>query len=300
MLNRLQKEKAAFTPVEEGVAAETGYKLTLAFEGKVDGEVFEGGQGDALPVEIGKGEMIPGFEDHLIGMKLGETKTFEVAFPEDYNTETLAGKMAEFTVTVNAMEQQVPAEIDEAFFKAFDSEATDLEAFKAELEKNMTRELSTALEAKNNGAILTHVVEEINFKVPKAMVEHQASHMRDRMLSNLGVDPAQFRDRFGTEMFQEEATGIVKKVILLRELQKKFELEVSDEALDERIALLATRYDDPAEFDRQVRASENTLNGIKEEVLEQMLVKHISEMMTLEPKSVTYFDLLAEKKPNQM
>jgi len=296
MITRLRKEKATFAPAEAETVIETGHKVDVAYEGKLDGEVFDGGKGDSLAIEIGKGEMIPGFEDQLIGMKAGDTKTFAVPFPEDYGTADLAGKNAEFTVTINSIETSEPAPLDDAFFKEYESKANDLESFKEELSTNMKRELTTALEAKNNTAVLSAVIEAINFKVPKAMVEHQASHMRDKMLSNLGVDPAQFRDRFTTEMFQEEATNIVKKVVVLRELQKKFNLEVSDEELNSRIQLMGSRYDDPQEFDRQVKASENALNSIKEEALEQKLVNHISENMTLTSKNITYYELLADKK----
>ena len=295
MIERLQGEKATFADAEEGAVAAKDMKATVTFEGKIDGEVFEGGKGDDLGFVIGAGQMIEGFDDNVVGLKVGEEKTFNVTFPADYGKAELAGKPAEFFVKVTKLETSEKPELNKEFFEKFDSKAEDLESFKAELKGNMERELELAIVSKRNDAVLSSIIETLNFKVPKGMIDQQASFMRDQALRNIGLKPEDYRNQFGTEMFEAEATKTVQKVVVLREMQKKFEIEVSDEALDAHLQKLANRYDEPESFVAKVKESQQSLDRIKDEVLEQQLIDHVASLMNVQNKEVGYFELQAQK-----
>ena len=127
------------------------------------------------------------------------------------------------------------------------------------------------------------------------MIDQQASFMRDQALRNIGLKPEDYRNQFGTEMFEAEATKTVQKVVVLREMQKKFEIEVSDEALDAHLQKLANRYDEPESFVAKVKESQQSLDRVKDEVLEQQLIDHVASLMNVQNKEVGYFELQAQK-----
>lgn len=295
MVEKLQTEKASFTDAAEDEAAADGMQATLTFEGKIDGEVFEGGKGEGLSFVIGGGQMIPGFDTEVVGLKVGDKKTFDITFPDDYGKEELAGKPATFDVELTKLELSEKPELNEEFFKMYESEAQTLEDFKSELEGNMRRELEIALVSKKNDAVLLGLVDAINFKVPKGMVDQQAAYMRDQALTNIGLKPEDYREQFGTEMFEKDATTTVQKVVVLREMQKKFDLEVEDDAINTYIEKMSKRYDDPEEFVEKVNGSEQSRSRMKDEVLEQQLIDHVAGMMTVSDKETDYFELLAKK-----
>lgn len=295
MVTRLQTEKATFSEASEDAAATEGMQVTVTFEGTIDGEVFEGGKGEGLSFVIGGGQMIPGFDEEVVGLKNGDTKTFSINFPADYGKAELAGQAAEFTVTVTKLEISEKPALDQEFFKQYESEAEDLKAFKEELRGNMERELELALTAKRNDNVLTALIEAINFKVPKGMIEQQASFMRDQALRNIGLKPEDYRKQFGTEMFEKDATHTVQKVVVLREMQKKFDLSVDDAALDAYLDKMSKRYDDPAGFIAKMKESDKNLERMKDEVLEQQLIDHVASLMTVESENTDYFSLMAKK-----
>lgn len=295
MLDRLQTDKATFSEAEEGVEAANDMQLTVTFEGKIDGEVFEGGKGEGLSFVVGGGQMIPGFDEEVVGLKVGDHKTFTVNFPEDYGKAELAGKPAEFAVEVTKLETSEKPELDKALFEQYESEAETLEAFRVELRGNMERELEIALTAKSNDAVLTALIEAINFKVPKGMVDQQASFMRDQALKNIGLKPEDYRGQFGTEMFEKDATHTVQKVVVLREIQKKFDLEVSDEQVAAYMEKMSKRYDDADGYIAKMKESEQNMDRIKDEVLEQALIDHLAGLMGTESEETDYFTLLAKK-----
>jgi len=296
MVKRLRTERASFDTVE--TAADQNDRATIDFEGRIDGEVFEGGKGDDLQIVIGSGGMIPGFEGELVGLKAGDEKIFSVVFPEDYDRAQLANKTAEFTVQVKQVEQQQLPELDETFFKQFDSEAQDLESFKIELKENMTRELELAIDERSRDNVLSSIIEAKPFKVPRGLVEQQADIMRDQALRNVGLDPEQYRAQFSRELFSDRAAFIVKKVVVLREMIKKYELEASDEAIEAYLDKVAARFDDPEAFKSEQRKSPERMERVRESVLEQMLIDHAAELMTIKEEKVGYFDLLAQRNKN--
>jgi len=179
MIETLRKQRMAYETVER--ASQDKDQITISFEGFVDGEAFEGGKADSVPVVIGSGSMIPGFEEALVGKKAGDDFSFDVTFPEDYQAENLKGKLATFkTQVVSVAEPKMP-EVDEEFVKSFGVDDGDLEKLKTEIRKNMERELSSRLSSALKNNVMDAVLKANDFTVPKALVEDEGKNLQKRM-----------------------------------------------------------------------------------------------------------------------
>ena len=172
-----------------------GDKLTIDFNGRVDGEEFEGGKAEAFELELGSERMIPGFEKDIIGMKAGDEKTITVTFPEDYHAEKLKGKDAEFDIVVHKTEGPVLPEIDEDFAKLFGVEEGGVEALREEVGKNMTRELKQAVKAKVKEQVIEGLLEVSELEIPTAQVAQEIDVLRKQTIQRFAseMDPSNLR-----------------------------------------------------------------------------------------------------------
>lgn len=152
MIQTLREQRTEFSDVER--AAVDGDKLNIDFEGFVDDEAFEGGKAESADIVLGSGQMIPGFEEGLIGLSGGDEKDLEVTFPEDYQADNLAGKAAVFKIKVNSVSEPVLPELDDEFFTLFDVKEGGLEAFREEVKSNMQRELDASIKAKVKNQVM--------------------------------------------------------------------------------------------------------------------------------------------------
>ena len=170
MIEKLKDQKKSWQEVAERPSQKND-RITISFSGKSEEENFTNGHVDNHIVEIGAGQMIPGFEDNLIGLNLGEHKTFTVTFPEDYGNSKLAGKEAEFEVSATKIEEPVFPEIDEAFIKSYGIEEGSQESFRADVKNNMERELSQVIRNKFKNTVMDAVYEKIQFEIPNTLVD---------------------------------------------------------------------------------------------------------------------------------
>ena len=166
MLEVLRKQNTRFEAVER--AAQNDDQVNIDFVGKVDGEAFAGGSAKGTQLVLGSGRMIPGFEDGLVGAKAGEERVVNVTFPEDYQNLDLAGKAAEFTITVNSVSAPVLPELNEEFFAQFGIKESTLEGFRSEVRKNMERELRQAIKTKVKNQVMDGLLAANPIEVPKA------------------------------------------------------------------------------------------------------------------------------------
>ncbi len=146
MIETLREQRAEYQEVDR--AAENGDRVNIDFKGLKDGEAFEGGSAEGQNLELGSGQMIPGFEDGIVGMKAGDEKDIDVTFPEDYQSEELQGQAVVFQIKVHKVEAKQLPEVDGEFMQAFGVDDGDMDKFKAEVRKNMERELSNAVSGK--------------------------------------------------------------------------------------------------------------------------------------------------------
>ena len=270
-----------------------GDKLTIDFNGRVDGEEFEGGKADGFELELGAGRMIPGFETEITGMKVGEEKTISVTFPEDYHAENLKGKEAEFDIVVHKTEGPVLPTIDEEFAKTFGVEDGGVDALREEVKKNMERELTQAVKAKVKEQVLDGLVDSNEIDAPKALIAQEVDVLRKQAMQRFGgqMDPANM-PQLPAEMFEEQAQRRVKVGLLLGEVIKLNELKVNDSKVKELIESAASAYEDPQEVIDYYMSNEELLKQMQHVALEEQAVEFVLEKANVTEKATAFKDIM--------
>ena len=249
MITRLREQRMAWKPSKSAAKkAKKGEQVIIDFTGKIDGEAFEGGSAENVPLELGSGRMIPGFEDGIIGMKKGEEKVIEVAFPEDYHADSLKGKTATFDITVHSVSTKVLPEVDEDFVKSFGIEDGTEESLVKEIKDSMEKELSRAVESKNRTAALEALQSIVDVEIPKSLLDQEVKNLMDRAVQNLQQQGVNAQDvNISADQFEEEAKNRVKLGLVLGDIIKANNLEASNEEVEAYIAEQASSYEDPSE-----------------------------------------------------
>ena len=301
MIENLQKQRASWT--ETKGMAKKDMQVTFDFEGTVDGEKFEGGSAEDFKLVLGSGRMIPGFEDGIVGMKKGEEKVIDVTFPEDYQAENLAGKAAQFKITVKLVEKQKLPEIDAEFLKIFGlTEEEGLDKLKADVRKNMEREVRNGLRNQVKQAAFDALVAANEIEVPGSMVAQEIDRQRQQMIQ-------QFTQQFGgqgagafdssmlpDELFKEQAEKSVKLGVLVSKVLADAKLEVDQARVDAYIDDMASSYEDPTEVVEYFKNDKQQRAQIEAVVLEDQVVDHILAAAKVNDVAVSYEDLLKEQQ----
>ena len=301
MIENLQKQRASW--VETKGMAKKDMQVTFDFEGTIDGEKFEGGAAEDFKLVLGSGRMIPGFEDGIIGMKKGEEKVIDVTFPEDYQAENLAGKAAQFKITVKLVEKQKLPEIDAEFLKIFGlTEEEGLDKLKADVRKNMEREVRNGLRNQVKQAAFDALVAANEIEVPASMVAQEIDRQRQQMIQ-------QFTQQFGAqgagafdssmlpdELFKEQAEKSVKLGVLVSKVLADAKLEVDQARVEAYIDDMASSYEDPTEVVEYFKNDKQQRAQIEAVVLEDQVVDHILAAAKVNDVAVSYEDLLKEQQ----
>ncbi len=304
MIENLQKQRQTW--VETKGMAKKDMQVTFDFEGSIDGEKFEGGSAEDFKLVLGSGRMIPGFEDGIVGMKKGEEKVIDVTFPEDYQAANLAGKQAQFKITVKLVEKAKLPEIDAEFLKLFGlSEEDGVEKLKADVRKNMEREVKNGLRNQVKGATFDALVAANEVELPAAMVAQEIDRQRQQMIQ-------QFTQQFGAqgakafdssmlpdELFKEQAEKSVKLGVLVSKVLADAKLEVDQARVDAYIEDMASSYEDPNEVIEFFKNDKQQRAQIEAVVLEDQVVDHILAAAKVSGKAVRYEDLLKEQQARQ-
>ncbi|MFJ4066025.1 trigger factor [Pseudomonas sp. NPDC089996] len=292
MLEVLRKQNTRFEAVER--AAQNDDQVNIDFVGKVDGEVFAGGSAKGTQLVLGSGRMIPGFEDGLVGAKAGEERVVNVTFPEDYQNLDLAGKAAEFTITVNSVSAPALPELNEEFFAQFGIKETTLEGFRTEVRKNMERELRQAIKTKVKNQVMDGLLAANPIEVPKALLENEVNRLRVQAVQQFGgnIKPEQLP----AELFEEQAKRRVVLGLIVAEVVKQFELKPDEGKVREMIEEMASAYQEPEQVISWYYKNDQQLNEVRSVVLEEQVVDTVLQKATVTDKSVSYEDAV---KPAQ-
>jgi trigger factor len=284
MLEILRKQNTRFEAAER--AAENGDQLNIDFVGKIDGETFAGGSAKGTQLVLGSGRMIPGFEDALVGVKAGEERVINPTFPADYQNLDLAGKTAEFTVTVNSVSAPSLPELNEEFFAQFGVQEGGLEGFRAEVKKNMERELHQALKSKVKNQIMEGLLASNPIEVPKALISSEVDRLRVQAVQQFGgnVKP----DQLPAELFEEQAKRRVVLGLLVAEVVKQFDLKPEDSRVRELIQEMASAYQEPEQVVAWYYKNEQQLNEVRSVVLEEQVVDTVLQKASVTDKQVSY------------
>ena len=248
-LRKEQEENSRVLDVDDRAVAD-GDKVTLDFEGFVDGEAFDGGKGTDYPLTIGSGSFIPGFEEQLVGANIGEEKEVNVTFPEDYQAAELAGKPAVFKCTVKKIEVKELPELDDEFAKDV-SEFDTLEEYKADIKKNLEEKKADAAKRAKEDAAVDAAVSNATMEIPDAMLDTQVNQMIDdfaRRMQSQGLTMDQYMQFTGTtlaslqEQMKPQALKRIQTRLVLEKIAEAEAIEIADEKIDEEINKMAEMY----------------------------------------------------------
>ena len=248
-LKREQENNSRSIDVDDRAVMD-GDKVTLDFEGSVDGEDFEGGKGTDYPLTIGSGAFIPGFEEQLVGAEIGQEKEVNVTFPENYQAKELAGKAAVFKCTVKKIEMKELPELNDDFAKDV-SEFDTLEEYKADIKKNLEEKKADAAKRSREDAAVEKAIENASMEIPDAMLETQVDQMLDdfaRRIQAQGLSMEQYMQFTGAtqdamrEQMKPQAMKRIQTRLVLEKIAEAENIQISDERLDEEIAKMAEMY----------------------------------------------------------
>ena len=286
MIETLRKQRAGWSEVDRTSA--DGDRVTIDFKGTINGEAFDGGSADGVPVVIGSGSMIPGFEDKLTGLKAGEESTFKVNFPDDYKAEHLAGKEAEFAVLVKTVEEPSLPEIDEAFARSFGVQDGNVDQLHRDIRANMERELDNRIRGEMKNAVMNRLIEQNPIDVPAAIVREEAETLRKQTAAQMpGAEQP-------VETYMDNATRRVKLGLILAEVVKIAAIQPDAEKVRERVEAMSKDYEDPQEFVRYYQSNPQLLRGIETLVLEDMVVDWIVDQADVDETERSFDDLMNE------
>ncbi|WP_417682139.1 trigger factor [Pseudidiomarina aquimaris] len=293
MLDTLRKQHASWKEVKR--KSKKGERITIDFTGRIDGEEFDGGKAQDFALELGQGRMIPGFEDEIIGMKTGEEKTIKVTFPEDYHAENLKGKEAEFDIVAKKVEEQVLPEIDDEFVALFGVKEGGVDALKAEVRKNMERELKNTVQSKVKEQVLKGLVENNDVETPSAMVKQEVDVLRRQAMQRFGNN-AQQMPELPANLFEEQAKERVKVGLLLGEVIRGNDIKVDDAKVDEIIANNASAYEDPEEVVAYYKGNEELMQQVRNVALEDQAIDFILDKAKVSAKKTSFDELMNPKQ----
>ncbi len=296
VLNRLAEQNRAYTPKEGEALAENGDKVTLDFVGKIDGEAFEGGAGENIDVVLGSGSFLPGFESQVEGMKIGESRTIAVTFPEDYSAAKLAGKEATFDVTLKAAAAPGEITIDDAFAKGFGLE--DLGKLKETVRANIERDHLAASRGKWKRDLLDALDNKYVFEVPEGLVTQEFETVWRKVEAEQRRSGRSYEDEGTTEAaaraeYQKIAERRVRLGLLLAEVGDKAEIKVSDEEVSHALAQRARAFpgQEQVVWD-YYRKNPQALAEIRAPLFEEKVVDHIIAQVKVTDKKVSKEELL--------
>lgn len=249
-LKTFQDRQGKLVDAPEGAEVKDGDFTTLDFKGFVDGEAFDGGEGKDYPLQIGSNSFIPGFEDQLVGAKIGEERDVNVKFPEEYHAKELAGKDATFKCTIRSIKtKELPAIDDELAKKV--SKFETLDELKADIRKNLEENAERTAENDQKSAAIEMATNNITVDIPAVMIDNRVTAMIQEMAMRLeqqGMKLEQYLQYAGTdiaklrEQYRETAEKNVKTDLMLEEVAKAEDIKVEAKDLDEEVAAMAAAY----------------------------------------------------------
>jgi len=290
MIENLRRQRPNFLTATR--PALDGDRLTVDFEGRLDGVPFEGGKGEGITIVLGAGRMLKDFESGLQGAVAGETRTFPVVFPAEYGKAELAGRTAEFTVTVTAHDEQQLPEVDDAFCLAFGVAEGGIEQLRREVEENMQRELADNVKARLKSQLLDKLLAANPIELPRAAVDNQVRALQIDWLKRIGARPEDLKQAPPREPFEESAKRRVAVGLLIGEIIRRQGLAADPARLEERIEAAAVGYADPEDAMRQIRTSQDLMTQIEGGVLEDAAIDWLLTQVKIDDQPSTFKELM--------
>jgi trigger factor len=297
-IKRIADQNRPYAAKAEGAKAETGDRVTISFKGSINGELFDGGTGEGIPVVIGAGQFIPGFEEQLVGMGAGETRTLKVSFPKNYASEKLAGQPAEFETTATLIEAPGETTIDDEFAKTLGLESLD--KLKEAARERLVTEFAGATRQRVKRALLDRLDDSHKFEAPPSLIEEEFNLMWNSIKAEMESSGKTFADEDTTEEAAKEeykkiADRRVRLGLVLSEIGEKNKITVTDDevgrAVIERARSMPGREKEVWDY---YRSNANALAQLRAPIYEDKVVDFILELANVTEKKVTREDLFKE------
>ncbi len=295
MLETLRKQNAEWTAVDR--EAKDGDQVTIDFEGFLGDEAFDGGAAQGHKLVIGSNTMIPGFESGVEGIKAGEERAISVTFPEEYQAEHLAGKEATFKITAHEVAEQVLPELNDEFAGKFGMEDATVAGLRAEVQKNMERELNQAIKAKLKNSLFDQLAALNPVEVPSALVDQEVDGLRKQAAQQFGGAQGFDASQLPAELFTEEATKRAKLGLLISEVIQANELKVEDDRVRAFLEEMAQAYQEPQQVVDFYLNNKEQLAQVQSAVLEEQVVDKLLESAKITEVTLGYEDAIKPEAP---
>lgn len=292
MIETLRKQQGTWKAVKK--TAKEQNRVTLDFLGKVDGAEFEGGKADDFALVLGQGRMIPGFEDAIIGHKAGDEFDINVTFPEDYHAENLKGKPAVFSASLKKVEELELPELTEEVVKRFGIADGTVESLRAEVRKNMQRELNATIRNKIKTQVIDGLVKNNDIEVPSALIDREIDVLRQQALTRFGGNVKQSMD-LPKELFEAEAKRRVLVGLLFSEIIESNKLKADEAKVQSLIDEIATAYEDPKEVVDYYRKDKKAMDNIRSVALEDQVVDLLLASAKITDKTCSFSELMNQQ-----
>ena len=290
MIETLRRQRPDYVPATR--PAVDGDRLTVDFDGRIDGVAFEGGKGEGVTLVLGGGRMLKDFEAGLQGAVAGETRTLRVGFPADYGKAALAGKSAEFDVSVKAHDEARLPTIDDEFCRAFGVTEGGIEQLRTEVADNMRRELADSIRGRIKSQLLDKLVAANPIDLPRSAVDHQIRTLQADWLRRIGARPEDLKAPAPREPFEESARRRVAIGLLVGEIIRRERITVDAQRLDERIESAAVGYSDPEAAMRQIRDNDSLRSQLESAVLEDQAIDWLLGQVQVIDQPSTFKELM--------
>ena len=293
----LRKQRRSFAQRAKDAAAEDGDRVTIDFAGKIDGEPFDGGKAEDFQFVVGEGQMLKEFEDAVRGMKLGESKTFPLAFPEDYHGKDVAGKTADFMVTVSKIEASHLPEVNEQLAKSLGVQDGTVEGLRADIKKNLEREVKFRLNQRNKQAVMDALVAKAELDIPKSSVQAELDRMIASARADLKARGLKDVDKLPLpeDSFRPQAEQRVRLGLVVAELVKANALQATPEQIKAQVEELAASYEKPDEVVRYYYADNRRLADVEAMVIENNVTNHVLGLAKVTDKKLGFDELMGNQ-----
>jgi len=295
-LEILRKQRRSFVARAADEPAQEGDQVRIDFEGKIDGEPFEGGKAEGFQFVLGEGQMLKEFEEAVRGMRVGESKTFPLNFPAEYHGKDVAGKQADFLVTLQQLEAaQLPA-VDDELASALGVAGGSVEALRADIRKNLEREVKFRLQMRNKSAVMDALLAQCELDVPKSSVAAEVERLIEGARANLKERGVQGADQapIPAELFQAQAERRVRLGLVVAELVNANRLQATPEQVDAHIQELASSYESPADVVRWYQSDRQRLAEVEAIVLENNVTEFVLARAQVSDKAIAFDELMGK------
>jgi trigger factor len=297
-LDILRKQRRTFAQRAQDATVSAGDRVTVDFEGKIDGEPFEGGKAEDFQFMVGEGQMLKEFDEAVRGMKAGESKTFPLAFPADYHGKDVAGKTADFMVTIKKIEAANLPEVNEAFAKSLGIQEGGVEALRADVRKNLEREVKFRLQSRNKQAAMDALVAKAELDLPKSIVQNEVDRLIEAQRNELkqrglkDVEKLPIPD----DIVRPQAERRVRLGLVVAELVRTHGLEAKPEQIKQHIDELAASYERPADVVRWYYGDNRRLAEVEAIVIENNVTEFVFAQGKTVEKQVAFDELMGQQQ----